>query len=225
METLRRLRVTMITKQREYELIRAAQSGDTSARDELIASHNGFVWKRALAWRKNLLGHDEEDLRQQIWLHLVDAVEKFDLQSGKRFLTYAGFHILRAMNACQLNNRVVRFPRDYRNDSKYGVTICHLCVDVPNDRPQTPVHTLTHLRDFVLDAESKELQKKLKGRLRRLAPRQRYALVEHAKGRTLREISKDLGVSHERARQLEAKAFEKLKNLFEESTSEGNRKC
>jgi RNA polymerase sigma factor (sigma-70 family) len=207
----------VITKAREYELIKAAQAGDLSARDELIASHNGFIWKRAMAWKNNLRGHDEDDIRQQIWVGLCDAVERFDTSTGCRFLTYAGFSILKAINACQENDRVIKYPRSqYRRDytSKYGNTVCHLCVDVPNERPETPVHTLSQMRDYVAEAESKELTKQLKRRLQRLTKRQRYVLLEHANGKTFREISIELGVSHERVRQIELQAFEKLKALF-----------
>lgn len=72
----------------ERELVVRAQAGDQAARDTLVLAHAGLV--STLAHRYCSRRHPYEDLRQEGFLALLEAIPGFDTSRGKRFPTYAG---------------------------------------------------------------------------------------------------------------------------------------
>jgi RNA polymerase sporulation-specific sigma factor len=69
------------------ELVRRAQEGDKSARDQLVEANLRLV--RSLVGRFASTGADPEDLYQLGCIGLLKAVERFDLSYAVRFSTYA----------------------------------------------------------------------------------------------------------------------------------------
>ncbi|WP_058485809.1 RNA polymerase sporulation sigma factor SigF [Defluviitalea phaphyphila] len=69
------------------ELIKKAQSGDTTARDQLVEENIGLVWSIVKRFKNR--GYDMEDLFQIGSIGLIKSIDKFDLNYNVKFSTYA----------------------------------------------------------------------------------------------------------------------------------------
>ena len=83
------------------ELIRRAQSGDTSAMEILVEENTGLIW--AVTRRFLGRGVEADDLYQLGSLGFLKAVEGFDLSYGTQFSTYA---------VPKISGEIRRFLRD-----------------------------------------------------------------------------------------------------------------
>ena len=72
---------------RQEELIRRSQQGDTEAGELLVQENSGLIW--SVARRFTGRGAEQEDLYQLGCLGFLKAVAGFDLDYGTRFSTYA----------------------------------------------------------------------------------------------------------------------------------------
>ena len=70
-----------------FALIRKAREGDREARNHVIMQNMGLVW--SIVRRFGGRGHDLEDLAQIGSIGLMKAIDKFDLDYGVQFSTYA----------------------------------------------------------------------------------------------------------------------------------------
>lgn len=140
-------------------------------------------------------------------LSLMKAVEKFDYSRGFRFSTYASWAIIR------------NFARS-----------------VPKERYQLDRFSTGH--EEVLDIAASlrsydpnelnlpELRESIDAVLTHLTPRERFILTDHygleeGKGtKTLDQLSKGLGISKERVRQIEIQALKKLRKILHPQQSE-----
>ncbi len=77
----------------DKELIELIRSGNKDARDFLMEKYKRLAIK--ITRRYFLVGEEFEDLLQEAWLGLVDAFEKYDLQSTASFSTFASLCITR----------------------------------------------------------------------------------------------------------------------------------
>lgn len=69
------------------ELIRAAQEGDEKARDKILRHNLALVWHVVKRFRGR--GREKDDLFQVGCIGLLKAVDRFDLERGVKFSTYA----------------------------------------------------------------------------------------------------------------------------------------
>lgn len=83
------------------ELISRAQSGDSSAMENLVEENSGLIW--AVARRYLNRGTEAEDLYQLGCMGFLKAVEGFDLSYGTQFSTYA---------VPKISGEIRRFLRD-----------------------------------------------------------------------------------------------------------------
>lgn len=74
-------------------LVLRAQAGDRQARNELVVRNMGLVAKPATYYAKRNPGIILDDLMQAGRTGLIRAVEKFDLEKGFKFSTYADWWI------------------------------------------------------------------------------------------------------------------------------------
>lgn len=72
---------------RTEELIARAQAGDKSASEALVTENSGLIW--SVARRFLGRGTEADDLYQLGCLGFIKAVDRFDLQFGTQFSTYA----------------------------------------------------------------------------------------------------------------------------------------
>lgn len=70
-----------------FELIRQSQSGDKSAKEQLIKIHSGLIWNVVRRFMGR--GYETEDLYQIGAIGLIRAIDKFDFAYEVKFSTYA----------------------------------------------------------------------------------------------------------------------------------------
>jgi len=99
----------LLTPEEERELARAAQKGDTAARQRMIESNLRLVVK--VARRYTHRGLTLIDVIEEGNLGLIHAVEKFDPELGYRFSTYATWWIRQTIERALMNQtRTIRLP-------------------------------------------------------------------------------------------------------------------
>lgn len=73
----------------------------------LWENNKGYIYKIAVKYA----GYsDIEDLKQEGFIGLCDAVEHYDPEEGVLFMTYAGYWIQQKISRCAMADTVVRFP-------------------------------------------------------------------------------------------------------------------
>lgn len=101
--------VDTLTVEEEQELALRAQGGDQSARNQLATSHLRLV--ASVAHKYKGQGIPMIDLLQEGNIGLMRAVDKFDVDKGIRFATYASWWIREAITRALSNkSRTVRLP-------------------------------------------------------------------------------------------------------------------
>jgi len=102
-------RIPLLTREEENEAARAAAQGDLSARNKLINSNLRFVI--TIAKRYQGLGMPLTDLINEGNLGLIQAVEKFDVDRGYHFISYAVWWIRQSiLKALYETSRFIRLP-------------------------------------------------------------------------------------------------------------------
>lgn len=214
----------MITKEREYELIVKAQKGDVSARDALLEAHKNFIWLQAIRQQPMVNGHETGDIANEIWVAMTEAIRKFDVSHGVRFLTYAGWYVTKAINKCQEINGAVRYPRattkkaaERRGFNVNRPVLSLDAADMADRLSETPIHTLSSTPYPVNDLEQADDIAKLQKCLDCLSERKRYILLQRAAGLVFGDIGSVLGITRERVRQIELSAMAELRSLFNQT--------
>lgn len=88
-------------------IVAAVQAGDDKAENmlELWQQNKGFI---AMMARRYSAGAEMEDLEQEGYIALCEAVQHYDPGRGMSFISYAAFWIKRRMRICADNSRAVR---------------------------------------------------------------------------------------------------------------------
>ena len=87
------IRLTL-TPSEEYEAIKAYKLyKDYSARDRVVFSTMNFALQRAKVMCNDFMNYIDEDIKQEVYLALCDAIDHFDYEKGLRFYTLAFFYI------------------------------------------------------------------------------------------------------------------------------------
>lgn len=95
------------------EKFHLAQAGDSEARELLIASNMGLVMKMAIKLANSIKRPEwQDDLVAQGVLGLITAVDKFDLNRGCQFSTYATAWITRYLYEGIRDLRTIALPRE-----------------------------------------------------------------------------------------------------------------
>jgi RNA polymerase sigma factor (sigma-70 family) len=218
-----------LSSSEEYRLVSAAIRGDTSARQRLIEHHLGLVTLLARRYRNR--GLPPLDLIAEGNIGLMLAIRRFDPEKGFRFSTYAKWWIRQSIElALMTQTRVVRVPvyvtRKLRQSTKFLLydvrhqarpafeeadlepdSIIERVAAPEHDQPEWPVYA---------DSQRQQLEKAML-RLRdseRTVLRARFGLQDDST-RTLQSIARELNVSSERVRQIQAEALEKLRQILQ----------
>lgn len=88
-------------------IVAAVQAGDNEAENmlQLWKQNKGFI---AMIARRYSAGAEMEDLEQEGYIALCEAVQHYDPARGMSFISYAAFWIKRRMRICADNSRTVR---------------------------------------------------------------------------------------------------------------------
>jgi RNA polymerase primary sigma factor len=106
--SLVRKKYPVLGKAKELDLFTRIRLGDEEAREMVILHNTGFVVSTARKYEHRGLPID--DLKQEGYLGLLVAVDKFDPSQGVKFISYAVWWITQYMRAAVRLNKVVREP-------------------------------------------------------------------------------------------------------------------
>lgn len=186
------------------EEIELFKENSRSSRNKIVKSNLRFVTQVAIKYQG--MGIDLEDLIAFGRIGLIEALDKYDIERGTRFITCAAWYI-RAEIQKALNelSRTVRIPSHHK--IKKG------CISI-DDEDEDKHHvekekSVLDKQDFKFDLESI---------LEELKPREKEALTrfygigwEYAQ--PMEQIAEEMGITNERARQLVRRSEDTLKNL------------
>lgn len=102
-------KIKMLTPEQEKEIAKKAKEGDSQAREKLINSNLRFVVSVAKQYQGQ--GLDLMDLIQAGNYGMIKAAEKFDVDKGFRFISYAVWWIRQAITQSLSDlSRTIRLP-------------------------------------------------------------------------------------------------------------------
>lgn len=121
------------TAEEEHELILRMQSGDESARNELIVRNQRFIFAMAKGFAVN--AEEIGDYVSEGNVGMIDAINRgFDLSRGVRFMSYAVWYIRRSMRAYLMNKTLIRKT----NKSKIGNKVEKIKYKFMNEKGTMP---------------------------------------------------------------------------------------
>ncbi|MCL2558784.1 MAG: RNA polymerase sigma factor RpoD/SigA [Treponema sp.] len=108
-------RISLLTREEEDTLARAAVKGDLVARNKLVNGHLRFVVSVAKKYQGK--GLPLADLISEGNIGLINAVEKYDADRGYHFISYAVWWIRQSiLKALCEKSRLIRLPVNRAND-------------------------------------------------------------------------------------------------------------
>lgn len=98
-----------LSRDRELELVRQAQAGDTEARNELTTAHLRLIFAICKKYRTDhRVGL--HDLLSEGIMGFWRGIRDFDESKGTRLATYAGHWVYNYMKSAEWNSRLIRVP-------------------------------------------------------------------------------------------------------------------
>jgi RNA polymerase sigma-32 factor len=199
----------ILAPEEEYMLAqRWREHGDTDAAAKLVNSHLRLVAKIAMGYRG--YGLPVSELISEGNIGLMQGVKKFEPERGFRLATYAMWWIRASIQEFILRSWSL---------VKMGTTAAQkkLFFNLRRMKNQIEAFEEGDLQDEALaeDQESRVRHDLLMNALEGLNDRERHILMERRladEPKTLEELSQVYGVSRERIRQIEVRAFEKLQS-------------
>lgn len=246
----------LLSKEDEVRYAEAAAEGSQEAKDALI-NHN---LRLVVSIAKKYMGRGLtfSDLIQEGNFGLIKATEKYDVNKGFRFSTYATYWIKQSISRAIMDQtRNIRIPihiiellskikkaeRDFQqlyNKEPKEVDIAEaLGIDIKKvkeayawmkdtssldvvvgDDEDTTVGSFIEdesVADSFMNIEDDERKEAVQNILNTLTDREQLIIknrfgIGMNRAKTLDEIGKELGISRERVRQIEATALKKLRN-------------
>jgi len=203
-------REPLLTREEEARLARRSREGDPVARHRLVSANLRFVVSIARHYQGRGLPMD--DLVNEGNLGLLKAAERFDETRGVRFVSYAHWWVRRAIVEAVRRESGLRWgdgeiarpvPLDEPLGARGSSTLQEVLAD---DREPTPERRL--LRSAMrrsLEASLVDVPGRERDVLRR------YFGLDSRPPESLSEISRDLGITRERARQLKERGLSRLR--------------
>jgi RNA polymerase sigma factor (sigma-70 family) len=199
----------VLTESQEVEILRRMAAGEETFRSLLVVSNLRFVLRRAAVYRHLYQARGMDlclmDLFSEGVLGLMTAARKANPSFHTRFLSYASYRInARMMRFAYLQRRHFAEPLDAVIEGQPG-----------EESGMTLLDQIAS--DNVDPAESIDVEQLLDG----LRPREKKVLsMRYLQERTLGQVGTALGISKERARQIEGQGLFKLRESFEERRPE-----
>lgn len=108
-------KVPLLTRDEETEIARKAALGDKAAKDKLVAANLRFVVNVAKKYQNQGLSLD--DLISEGNIGLINAIERFDVEKGYHFISYAVWWIRQSiLKAICEKSRSIRLPLNRANE-------------------------------------------------------------------------------------------------------------
>lgn len=246
----------LLSKEDEVRYAQAAANGNQEAKNALI-NHN---LRLVVSIAKKYMGRGLtlSDLIQEGNFGLIKATEKYDVDKGFRFSTYATYWIKQSISRAVMDQtRNIRIPihvieliskikkaerdfqQSYNREPKEADVAAALGIDVKKikeayswmkdtssldvvvgDDEDTTVGSFIEdesVADSFMNIEDDERKEAVQNILDTLNDREQLIIknrfgIGMNRAKTLDEIGKELGISRERVRQIEAAALKKLRN-------------
>ena len=196
-----------LSREAEADLVRRWQRhGDAKARETLMHAFWPAIAKFASRYRAP--GLEPQDLTQIAAIGFMVGIDKWEESHGLRLYTYAVWQMKSALNkACKTASKtgaleVVLLLKSHEEDAR------EVSVDYFADTRPIP-------EDVALDNERGRM---LREAIATLTSREQTIINSRwmGGGRTLESISRELGVTRERVRQIEADALRKIRRLLKD---------
>jgi RNA polymerase primary sigma factor len=108
-------RIPLLTKEEEEQIARAAAQGNKAARDKLVSANLRFVVNVAKKYQGQ--GLPLSDLISEGNIGLLNAIERYDVDKGYHFISYAVWWIRQAiLKAICEKSRMIRLPLNRANE-------------------------------------------------------------------------------------------------------------
>ncbi|MDR2103330.1 MAG: RNA polymerase sigma factor RpoD/SigA [Treponema sp.] len=108
-------RIPLLTKEEEYHTAQAAAQGDKRAQDKLVNANLRFVVNVAKKYQGQ--GLPLSDLISEGNIGLLNAIERYDVNKGYHFISYAVWWIRQAiLKAICEKSRMIRLPLNRANE-------------------------------------------------------------------------------------------------------------
>lgn len=108
-------RIPLLTREEENDLAVRAKNGEKAARDEIVRANLRFVVNVAKKYQNR--GLDLTDLINEGNIGLLTAIEKFDVDRGYHFISYAVWWIRQSiLKAISEKGRAIRLPSNRINE-------------------------------------------------------------------------------------------------------------
>lgn len=246
----------LLSKEDEVRYAKAAANGSQEAKDALI-NHN---LRLVVSIAKKYMGRGLtlSDLIQEGNFGLIKATEKYDVEKGFRFSTYATYWIKQSISRAVMDQtRNIRIPihvieliskikkaerdfqQSYNREPKEADVAVALGLDIKKvkeayswmkdtssldvvvgDDEDTTVGSFIEdesVADSFMNIEDDERKEAVQNILNTLTDREQLIIknrfgIGMNRAKTLDEIGKELNLSRERVRQIEAAALKKLRN-------------
>jgi RNA polymerase sporulation-specific sigma factor len=203
----RPIKYERLPPEREIELIRRAQNGDQSARQEIIASVQPLIELIAAGYAKGPRSDFEEIISSiNVQRGIYDAIDKFDPYKGYRLATF-------------LRNPIRWAVMAYLKCERRQPPSISLSTPINKSDPESLLLGDTIVDESYDNGDDFDYEgacEKLDGMLAVLSDRERLVIesrygLNGKSARIFREIAVDLNLSAERVRQIEAAAFLKAR--------------
>lgn len=199
----------ILSRDEVVHLVPLAQAGCIESRDKLIESNIKLITKVANRYREVVENCDVEDLIQEGIIGLMRAIDKFDISKGTEFSTYIKYWVDKYIINHFKDTKKIKLPNwiyaEKLQDEK-GLSILSIDEELEGGN-----------RHEIVAIENKEIEllenrEYLESLFRVLTDVEKRVIEGRMEGETLKKIGINIGKSQERVRQIEARAYKKLKH-------------
>lgn len=203
-------------KRMHYAAWRASQTSDERTRqrwfqvylnfrDRIVVGNRKLIFRAVRRWSPPSTMAD--DMIGDCQIVLIQAVAAYNPWMGIRFSTYAFTCLMRALSRLSQRQTNDRFARSLPLES------------LPDGEPRDDAgEEMPNTRIARIDEFLRDDNDLLSHREKRVLVR-RFSLDDQARGGTLEQVGKELGLSKERVRQVQASALDKLRRALAEGVS------
>ena len=206
-----------LEKEEEYRLIAKGQKGCLKSKEKVIKANLRFVVRIANEFRHSM--KDFSDLVNAGNMGLLEAFDKFDVNRGFKFYSYAVWYIKCYIHREIKSDRVVRIPFSWFKD-KYVHKVkpesslnLNMYNEDGSDEILDAIECTAPLQDeSIYENEERKIIFKV---IQELDEREKMVILNYFgfkdEERTLEDIGFELGITRERVRQIRNIALAKLK--------------